>query len=304
MQVGFIGLGNMGGHMAANVITAGHDVTVYDVREEIAARHLELGASWADGPRAVAEVSKVVLTSLPGPPQVRAVALGEGGILEGASPGDTFIDLSTSSPTLIREIHATYAEHGVHVLDAPVSGGTRGAELASLAVMVGGAREHYERVKPVLDAIGDKVTYVGDIGAGCIAKLVHNMTSICMRMAMAEGLSLGVKAGVDVAALRKVLQEGAFGQGHFLNHAIEERVFARKWEPASFALALSRKDLGLATELAREYDVPMSIAAIAEQEMIEALGRGWGDLDSSIFFRLQEERAGVELRPGQVGPKS
>ena len=304
MRVGFIGLGNMGGGMAANVIARGHEVTVYDAREGAAARHLELGASWADGPRAVAEVSEVVLTSLPGPPEVREVALGSGGVLEGISQGDVYVDLSTSSPTLIREVHAVYAEHGVHVLDAPVSGGVVGAEAGTLAVMVGGDIEVFNRVQPVLEQLGDKVSHVGGIGAGSVAKLVHNMVLLCMRMAMAEGLTLGVKAGVDVTALHTALVEGSLGQGNFLRRGITEIVFQGAYDPPSFALALSRKDLTLATELAREYDVPMAHAALAEQDMTEAVVRGWGDLDSNIFFKLQEERAGVELRSGQGGASS
>ena len=304
MRVGFIGLGNMGSGMAANVIAGGHEVTVYDAREDAAARHLELGASWGDGPRAVAEASEVVLTSLPGPPEVREVALGSGGVLEGISQGDVYVDLSTSSPTLIREVHAVYAEHGVHVLDAPVSGGVAGAEAGTLAVMVGGDVEVFERVRPVLEQLGDKVSRVGDIGAGSVAKLVHNMILLCMRMSMAEGLTLGVKAGVDVTALHTALVEGSLGQGNFLRRGITETVFQDSYDPPSFALALSRKDHTLATELAREYDVPMAHAALAEQDMTEGIVRGWGDLDSNIFFKLQEERAGVELRPGQTGASS
>ena len=302
MEIGFIGLGTMGGRMATNLIGAGHHLTVHDVRPEAAARHLEAGAAWANSPREVAEAAGLVFSSLPGPPEVEAVALGERGVLEGASAGSVYVDLSTSSPTLIRRIHAVFAEHGVDVLDAPVSGGPQGAQNATLAVMVGGDRERFEQIRPVLEAIGDKVSYIGGIGAGCVAKLVHNMTSLCSRMAMAEGLTLGVKAGVDPAALHRVLLDGAFGQNHFLKSVLAQRVFTDEYEPAGFALRLSKKDLSLATELSRELDVPMSIASHCEQEMMAALLRGWGDLDSNVFFRLQQERAGVELRPGREEP--
>ena len=295
MRIGFIGLGNMGGPMAMNLISAGHELTVHDVRREVAAPHLAAGATWADGAKAVAEASELTFTSLPGPPDVEAVALGPGGVLEGAAEGSVYIDLSTNSPTLIRSIHARFAERGVAVLDAPVSGGVVGATAGTLAVMVGGDAARYEQLKPVLDAIGDKVGYIGGIGSGMVAKLVHNMTSLCSRMAIAEGLTLAAKAGVDPHVMQRVLQDGAFGQGDFLNHRLGDTVFAEKWDPPSFALRLSRKDLGLATQLGREMEVPMSLAAVAEQEMVAALGRGWGDLDSNIFFRLQEERAGVEL---------
>lgn len=298
MRIGFIGLGNMGGPMAINLIRAGHELTVHDIREQAAATHIELGATWADSPAAVARLSELVLTSLPGPPEVREVALGEDGVLAGAAAGSVYVDLSTSSPTLIREIHARFAENGVEVLDAPVSGGVTGATNATLAVMVGGDRAQYEQIKPVLDGIGDKVSYIGAIGSGCVAKLVHNMTSLCARMGMAEALTLGVRAGVDVEALVRVLRDGAFGQGHFLNHALPNIVLTGKFDPPSFALELSKKDLSLATALSRELDVPMKVAAVAEQEMMEAIARGWGKRDSNIFFELQAERAGVELRAG------
>ena len=286
----------MGGPIAMNLLKAGHELTVSDIRREAAAAHLAAGATWADTAKAVAGQSELTFTSLPGPPEVEAVALGPDGVIEGAAESSIYVDLSTNSPTLIRAIHDRLAEHGVGVLDAPVSGGTRGAEAGTLAVMVGGEAARYEEIKPVLDAIGDKVSHIGGIGTGMVAKLVHNMISICSRMAIVEGLRLGAKAGVDPKVLQKVLQDGAFGQGHFLNHRLQDTVFSGTLEPPSFALRLSRKDLGLATELGREFQVPMSIAAVAEQETMAALERGWGDVDSNIFFRLQEERAGVELR--------
>lgn len=298
MRIGFIGLGNMGGPMAMNLIRAGHDLVVNDVRREMAEPQLEAGAIWADSAKAVAEASELTFSSLPGPPEVEMVALGQDGILEGAAKGSIYIDLSTNSPTLIRSIHERFAERGVEVMDAPVSGGVVGATAGTLAVMVGGDAARYEQLKPVLDSIGDKVSYIGGIGSGMVAKLVHNMTSVCSRMAIAEGMTLAVKAGVDPHVMQRVLQDGAFGQGHFLNHRLVDTVFAGNWDPPSFALRLSRKDLGLATQLGREMQVPMAHAAVSEQEMIAALERGWGDLDSNIFFRLQEERAGVELGGG------
>ena len=298
MRIGFIGLGNMGGPMAMNLLKAGHELTVHDLRREAAEPQLAAGATWADGAKAVAEASELTFTSLPGPPEVEEVALGPGGVLAGAVEGSVYIDLSTNSPTLLRSIHARFAERGVEVLDAPVSGGVVGATAGTLAVMVGGDAARYEQLKPVLESIGDKVSYIGGIGSGMVAKLVHNMTSICSRMAIAEGLTLAAKAGVDPHVMQKVLQDGAFGQGNFLNHSLTDTVFAERWDPPSFALRLSRKDLGLATQLGREVQVPMAHAALAEQEMVAALGRGWGDLDSNIFFRLQQERSGVELGGG------
>ena len=212
MRIGFIGLGNMGGPMALNVLRAGHTMVVMDLRPELAKPHLAAGAQWADTPRAVAAASEIVFTSLPGPREVEAVALGAGGILEGAARGAVYVDLSTNSVSLVRRLHRVFAERGVDVLDAPVSGGVPGARNAKLAVLVGGDEAVYQRVKPVLDAIGDKVTRIGEIGCGTIAKLVHNTISVCARMAIAEGLTLGVKAGVDPDVLLDALQKSSFGQ--------------------------------------------------------------------------------------------
>ncbi len=299
MKIGFIGLGNMGGPMALNVLKAGHAMVVTDLRYEMAKPHLARGATWAATPEAVASASEVVLTSLPGPREVESVVLGADGVLAGTARGSVYVDLSTSSATLIRRIHGIAAERGVAVLDAPVSGGVPGARSGKLAVLVGGDEAVYQRVKPVLDTIGDKVTRVGDIGCGTIAKLVHNMVSACARMAIAEGMTLGVKAGVTPDALLDALQRSSFGQGRVLREMIPNTVFPGAFDTVNFALELLRKDVGLATELGREYHVPMMIAALAEQQLEEALRRGWGKRDSNTLFCLQEERAGVQLRSGR-----
>jgi 3-hydroxyisobutyrate dehydrogenase len=296
MRVGFIGLGNMGGPMASHILAAGHALTVYDTRREAAKPHLEKGAKWADSPMAVAAASEIVFTSLPGPKEVEAVALGEGGLMQGAEPGMIYIDLSTNSPTLIRRIHEVYHQRGLQVLDAPVSGGPIGAQQATLAVMVGGDRAVYERVKPVLDAIGNKVSYVGGIGCGAIAKLVHNMIGICTQAILAEGLTLGVKAGVEPEALRKAIADGAVGQGLMLNYMVPNVIFKGDFDTVRFALRLARKDIGLASELGREFEVPLKVANLVEQDLIEAMAKGWGDRDSTVPFQMQEERAGVKVR--------
>jgi 3-hydroxyisobutyrate dehydrogenase-like beta-hydroxyacid dehydrogenase len=296
MRIGFIGLGNMGGPMALNLIKAGHALVVHDVRREAAAPHLERGAKWADSPRAAARESELILTSLPGPKEVEAVALGPDGIIHGAVAGTVYADLSTGSPTVMRKLHAAFKEKGVHVLDAPVSGGVWGAQRGSLQVMVGGDESIYREVKAVLGAVGDKVGYMGPIGAGTIAKLVHNMISITTRTIVAEGFTLGVKAGVKPEALLEAIRGASFGQGLLLSQMIPNVVFKGDFDTVRFALRLARKDIGLATELAREYDVPMPMAAVAEQIMMEALARGWGDKDSTSPWLLQGEAAGVQVR--------
>jgi 3-hydroxyisobutyrate dehydrogenase len=296
MRIGFIGLGNMGGPMALNLIKAGHTLIVHDARKAAAAPHLERGARWGDNPQAVARASELTLTSLPGPKEVEAVALGAHGIIHGAIAGTVYADLSTGSPTVMRRLHAAFKGKGVHVLDAPVSGGVRGAERGSLQVMVGGDEGIYREVKTVLQAVGDKVGYMGPIGAGTIAKLVHNTISLSTRALVAEGFTLGVKAGVKPEALLEALRGASFGQGLILSEVIPNVVFTGDFDRVRFALRLARKDVGLATELAREYDVPMPLAAVVEQIMMEAVARGWGDRDSTAPWLLQEEAAGVQVR--------
>lgn len=300
--VGFIGLGNMGAGMAGNVLKAGYSLVVHDVRDEAARRLGARGARVAGSAAEVARASDVVFTSVPGPAEVEAVALGPAGVLEGIRPGAVWIDLTTSRPTLIRQIEPRFREKGAHVLDAPVSGGKTGAETRNLAVMVGGERAVYDRVKPVLDAIGDKVFYAGTIGAGSVCKLVHNMIGHGVRQAIAEGLTLGVKAGVEPELLWECVRRGALGRMHVLHEGLPRTLFRGRFDPPMFSLALARKDIGLATELGREYEVPMPVASLAEQIAIEALNRGWGDRDNNVTVLLQEEAAGVQVRAPQVDP--
>jgi len=278
-------------------------MVVYDLREEATLPFLEGGARLANSPAEVARLSDVTFTSLPGPREVEEVALGLEGVLDGIKPGGIFIELSTSRPTLIREIEPRFRQKGAHVLDAPISGGKSGAASGNLAVMVGGEREIYERVKPLLDSFGDKVFYAGSIGAGSVCKLVHNMIGHGIRQAIAEGMTLGVKAGVETEALWECVRRGAMGRMSALHEGIVRTVFRGEFDPPSFALSLSRKDVGLATELGREFNVPMPVANLAEQIAIQALNRGWGDRDSSVVFLLQEEQAGVQVRAPHVDPE-
>ncbi len=300
--VGFIGLGNMGGGMAGNIQKADYPMVVCDIRQEIAQPFVDHGARLAGTAAEVASQCDVIFTSLPGPNEVEAVAMGPQGVLEGIKPGGVYVDLSTSRPTLIRRIAPKFRDKGAHVLDAPVSGGKSGAASRNLAVMVGGERAIFERIKPILDAFGDKVFYAGGIGAGSVCKLVHNMIGHGVRQAIAEGVTLGVKAGVEAEAVWECARRGALGRMLGLHVSIPQTVFRGEYEPATFALALSRKDVGLATELGREFNVPMPVANIAEQIAIEGMNRGWGDKDSSVTFILQEEAAGVEVRAPHVDP--
>ena len=301
-SIGFIGLGNMGGGMSLNIQKAGYPMVVYDLREEAARPLLEGGARLANSSAEVSSLSDVIFTSLPGPKEVEAVATGPEGVLEGIRPGSIYVDLSSSRPTLIRELEPIFRQKGAHVLDAPVSGGKSGAASGNLAVMVGGDREVFESIKPVLDSFGDKVFYAGGIGAGSICKLVHNMIGHSVRQAIAEGLTLGVKAGVEPEAVWECMRRGSLGRMRVLHEGLVRSMFRGEYEPASFALNLAYKDISLATELAREYDVPMPMTTLAEQIALQAMNRGWGDQDSSVTVVLQEEQSNQEVRAPHIDP--
>ena len=292
MRVGFIGLGTMGSHMALNMRAAGYDVTVHDLRRDAAVPHLAAGATWADSSEEVARESDVVMTSLPGPREVEAV--GEQ-LFTGLKAGTAWFDLSTNSPTVVRRLHARFAAKGVAVLDAPVSGGPRGAKTGKLALWVGGDRAVFDRLRAVLDAIGDQVLYIGPIGAGSVAKLVHNCAGYAIQAAIAEVFTMGVKAGVEPLDLWAAIRQGALGRKRTFER-MGDQFLQGKFDPPDFALNLAHKDVTLATELAREIGVPMRMAALTHAEMTEAINRGWGARDSRVFLLLQEERAKVDIK--------
>ncbi|HKX08907.1 MAG TPA: NAD(P)-dependent oxidoreductase [Stellaceae bacterium] len=294
MQVGFIGLGTMGAHMARNLQKAGTKLVVHDARRAAAEPHIAAGAVWADSPRKVAEVADVVFTSLPGPPEVEAVALGADGLAAGLRKGSAYFDLSTNSPTVVRRIHAAFAERGLHVLDAPVSGGPKGAESGKLALWVGGERAMFARHKSLLDAMGDRARYVGPIGAGSVAKLVHNCAGYALQTVLGEVFTLGVKGGVEPLALFEAVRQGASGRRRTFDGVIDQ-FLPNIYDPPSFALKLAHKDVALATALGRELGVPMRLCNMALEEMTEAMNRGWAGRDSRVAMLLQQERAGVSI---------
>ncbi|MBI2887774.1 MAG: NAD(P)-dependent oxidoreductase [Chloroflexi bacterium] len=297
MDIGFVGLGNMGNPMAGNLIRAGHRLAVHDLRREAANSLVEQGARWAGTPQEAARGADAVFTSLPGPREVEAVVLGEGGVLAGAGAGATYVDLSTNSPTVIRMIHREGAARGIAVLDAPVSGGVQGAVAATLSVMVGGDAAVFQRVRPLLEVIGKQVFYCGPIGSGSVCKLCNNLASAGNALVLAEALTLGVKAGVALEVLAAVIGAST-GSSRRLTERFPRYLFRGDFRPG-FAAALAAKDLRLATELGRELGVPMALANLIDQAHVEALGRGWGPEDADALVRLQEERAGVQLRlPG------
>ncbi len=294
MQVGFIGLGTMGAKMASSLQNAGFQLVVHDLRREAAASHMSAGAVWADTPRHVAEMADVVFTSLPGPPEVEHIALGEDGLLVGMRAGSAYFDLSTNAPDVVRRIHAAGAEHGVHMLDAPVSGGPRGAETGKLAIWVGGEKSIFDQHKPLLDVIGDQARYVGEIGTATIAKLVHNCAGYMLNRALSEVFTMGVKAGVEPEILWESVRQGALGRMRTFD-GLARHFLPDSYDPPDFALRLAHKDVTLATDLGRELQVPMPMANLAWDELTAALNRGWGERDSRAGMLLQQERAGVHI---------
>ena len=295
MKIGFIGVGNIGGPIAGQLLKAGHALVVHDVRRAAADRLLEAGAVWSDSPAALAAECEVVATCLPGPVEMERVCLGPDGIVAHLKPGALYIDHTTNAPDLVRRVHAMLAEKGVAMLDAPVSGGMEGAQTRDLLVMAGGDPATFERARPLFEAIAKRVMHIGAIGTGSVAKIMHNSATFTLDLVMAECWTVALKAGVDAATIVNVFNEAALGHMMNLKVRLPATYLRGDFDPR-FSLGLARKDLGLALDLARATNTPMRLGALCEQEMIEAIGRGWANRDASIFLTLQEERAKVEVR--------
>lgn len=294
--LGFIGLGLMGMPIATNLLRAGYPLVVHDLRDDAMASLVAEGARPAGSPRAAAEASEIVLTSLPGPPEVERVALGDQGILEGLAPDGVYIDLTTNSPTLIRRIEQRFRERGGHVLDAPVGGRSPLAWERDLQVMVGGERGVFERCRPVFEAFGNRITYCGPSGSGMVCKLMHNCINAVFRQATAECFTVGVKAGVDAAVLWEVVRNGITAGGSEINRTMRETWLAGDFDKGTGYLDLHYKDTVLAAELGEELAVPMPHAELTLSRLREAMDRGWGRLEGTASLRIQEELAGVEVR--------
>ena len=284
MRIGFVGLGAMGRHMAANLQRGGHEVQAHDLRR------VEGFPGWKPSAAEAAHGCEVLFTSLPGPREVEALAEEVAGALPS---GAAWFDLSTNSPDTVRRLHKELPRHSF--LDAPVSGGPRGAEAGKLAIWVGGDEGVFRKYQSLLKLIGDQVLYVGPIGAGTVAKLAHNCASFAVQAALAEIFTLGVKAGVEPAALFRALRQGASGRKRTFDR-LAEHFLPGKYDPAAFSLRLAHKDVSLALELAHKSGVPMKIGEIALAELTEAMQRGWEERDCRVAMTLQEERAGVSAR--------
>ncbi|CAI8033829.1 2-hydroxy-3-oxopropionate reductase [Geodia barretti] len=289
MRVGFVGTGTMGNPMARCLIDAGHQLTVYDVRRQATTNLCELGASWADSPRAVAESSQAVFMSLPGPSEVEQAVLDPDiGILAGIPPGATIIDTTTNSPTVSRRVSSICRGQGVEMLDSPVSG-----RPPTMTVMAGGGQAAFNEYRPLLEAMAGNIFYLGESGAGCITKLVTQYLGYSNFVTAIEGLIIGAKAGVDPGMLAQVVPVSAGASRVFDN--IPRSVLNGEFVSGG-TLDIVAKDLHLACEMAREAQAASAIGNIADNVFQRGQAMGWGQEGFAMAARVLELMAGVELR--------
>ncbi|MHB0867932.1 MAG: NAD(P)-dependent oxidoreductase [Chloroflexota bacterium] len=285
MNLGFVGLGNMGGPMVVNLLKAGHRLAVCDLSIPAVARAEAAGAIPMDSPEAVARFGEAVLTSLPTPAAVEAVYLGPRGLFEGARDGQLFVDLSSVTPSLSRMLADRFREKGAIVLDAPVSGGTTGARDGTLAVMIGGEAEAVAQAKRVLGAIADKFFHVGPVGAGSTIKILNQLMMGINSVAAIEMLALAQRSGIDLALVREVVGASSGFSRSFQSRF--PRVVERDFAPG-FAIDLMCKDLRLGQEMARELDAPLPVASLVLSLFQQATERGLGQQDVSAALQLFE----------------
>jgi 3-hydroxyisobutyrate dehydrogenase len=290
-RVGFVGLGTMGGAMAANAARAGFPVTAWNRSAGRGAALHELGVTLAESPAAVARASEIVISIVSDTPDVEAVLFGPDGVASGARAGTLVVAMSPISPSATRDFAARLASQGVAKLDAPVSGGSEGAKKGTLSIFVGGEATDLERARPVLQSLGTTITHVGPIGAGQAAKAVNQVILAGTYLGVAEGIVLALKAGLDVEQLVAALGGGAAQSWVLANRS--GRMRANDY-PLGFKVSLHRKDLGIALQLARETGTALPISALVEQLEAGLIGRGHGDDDVSAVARTIRELSGLD----------
>ena len=289
MRLGFVGTGTMGNPMARCLIDAGHRLTVHDLRRDATADLCDRGARWAESPRATAEASEVVFTSLPGPDQVEHAALDPStGILAGLKPGTGYVDMTTNAPDVVRRIAEACRTRGIAMLDAPVSG-----RPPSMTIMVGGDAATFATYQPLLACMGRNIFHVGATGAGCVAKLVTQYLGYTNLITSLEGLLIAAKAGIDLGVLARIVPVSAGASRTFDN--IPRSVLSGTFT-AGGTLDIVAKDVHLACALARDVGAPAHTGLIADDVYQRAQAQGWGDLGFPVVARILEAMAGVELR--------
>lgn len=289
-RVGVIGTGSIGAAIAANLVADGHHVSVYDTRPERLKPLVGIGARTAHGPGEVAARSAVTFLSLPAPAVVEEVAAAW---LEQAAPGTVLVDLSTNAPATVRALGARIAAKGCHLLEAPLTGGSPGAQARTLVFLVGGEDAVLGRVRPILERLGRTVFHVGGLGLGNVAKLVNSLMAFSATCASLEGLALARRAGIDVRTMVDVINTS--GSGNVFTTCMVEGINQRG-RPPQFTLSLAAKDAGLLLGEAREAGVPVPIAAQVAQTLVGAVAAGLGDHDFTDLVEAIERQTGVRLR--------
>jgi 2-hydroxy-3-oxopropionate reductase len=296
-EVGFIGLGIMGRPMAKNLLRAGHEVVVYDIVDGPVDDLVESGALAAKSCADVAAASEIIITMLPDGPEVEAAVLGPEGVLKGAWEGALLIDMSSVNPSVSRKISDACVSKGVEFIDAPVSGGEPKAKDGTLALMVGGPVQSFERAKPILEVMGSSVVWTGGVGAGNVTKLANQIMVACNIAAIGEALVLATKAGVDPEVVFNAVKGGLAGST--VLNAKGPMMLARNFKPG-FRIRLHHKDLRNALEAAEAMDVALPLTTVAQQMLVSLMEDGRGDLDHSALVNYIEERAGIEVAAGQL----
>ena len=290
VSVGFIGLGNMGNPMAMNVLKGGFPVTVFDTNPKTMSNLVQAGARAASSAKQVAECAEVVMTCLPGSPDVEGLYLEAGGLMEFAQPGAILIDLSSVLPATPRKLEQHAKARGLHFLEAPVSGGVTGARAATLAIMAGGDAAVLERVRTILRSIGANIYHVGPAGAGNTLKAINNMMAASNLCAMLEGMVVGQKAGLDLKVMAEIIRTSSGNSGALAR--VERALIPRNFEPG-FKVGLMNKDLETFNTIAKELHVPVSFSIAAQRYHQAALAHGLGEKDTSSIFTIIEQLAAI-----------
>lgn len=293
VRVGFVGLGSLGRHLAASLVRAGHDVVVHDVEREAAEPLLELGATWGESPRDVGAQCGSVFTCLPSPAAVASVVSGESGLLEGLAPGSTWIDMSTNDRNELKRLAGLAEAAGVHTLEAPVTGGVHRAEAGDITVLVGGDIAAFEEHRPLFEAMGGKLFYIGELGSASVIKVITNMLAFIHLVATGEALMLARRAGLDLAQAYHVI---AASSGASFVHETEGQLILNGSYDIGFTMDLACKDLGFAHDLGRELGTPLELAALVEQVFLRARKQYGGSAQSPMVVKLLEDDVGDLLR--------
>ena len=294
-RVGFVGLGTMGAAIANRLLDEGISLLLHDVRREAASKLLERGAQWATTLEELAQEVDVVLLSLPGPPEIADVVAGPNGLLENLAAGATVVDLSTNSIATARELATAASQRDMTFIDSPVSGGSVGGREGTLVLMVGGPSEGVDRVRPLLAKISRKLFYLGESGAGTIAKLINNQLYLCGEVLFFEGLVLAAKAGLAPDSLCEILELTGVGGAHA---RLAPRIFERRYDDRTFTLGLAEKDVSLAIEASRTLNAPMPTTEAAHELFTQALAEGLRDKNFWSSIEVAERRAKVRVDAG------